>query len=214
MSDIVQGHFIVVEGIDGSGQDTQAELLEKYLMSQGFNVLKTREPTEEREIGVLIHKVLSGNLVSPGALALQKWMVIDRSNHLSKEIEPHLNDGGVVVCVRYFYSTLAYGQADGLDYDELWEMNCRFRRPDLVIYLDLEPQVSLVRIKERAEQTGKSLEIFEKQETLMKVRNNFLAMQRNFSEMVTINALGTPNEVHQRILQHIDLSEIKQKTRD
>jgi len=196
--------FIVFEGVDGSGQNTQAELLVKYLKTKGFDVLETYEPTDS-SIGARIRKILSGDITSSGgALGLQMLMVRDRKWHLSNVIQPHLNKGGVVVCVRYLYSTLAYGQADGLGYDKLWEMNKGFLIPDLTIYLDLDPEISLDRVKRRAEKSGKSLDIFEKKDFLTKVRENFLELIRRFPEMVKVDASGTLDEVHQKVLDYVE----------
>ena len=195
---ISEGNFIVFEGGDGSGQDTQAELLRKYLESVGFDVIKTNEPTDG-DTGKEIRKILGGIIPNPGALELQELMVADRKEHLQNEIIPHLSKKGVVICVRYLYSTLAYGQADGLDYSTLWDLNKDFLRPDLTIYLDLDPKISLERVKERASKTGQALDIFEKETFLTKVRDNFLVMQEVFSEMVIIDALGSPDEVFQKI---------------
>lgn len=201
--DISKGNFIVIEGVDGSGQDTQAELLKRYLESVGFDVLKTNEPTDG-DVGKEIRKILSGVISNPGALEIQKLMVADRKEHLQNEIIPHFNKKGVVICVRYLYSTLAYGQADGLDYNTLWNLNKDFLRPDLTIYLDLDPKISLKRVIERAKKTGQALDIFEKKSFLAKVRKSFLAMQKDFPEIVIIDALGKPEEVHQRIISVID----------
>jgi len=204
MPKIIPGNFIVFEGVDGSGQNTQAELLVKHLKTKGFDVLETYEPTDSY-IGAEIRKILSGDITSTGgALGLQMLMVRDRAWHLSNIIQPHLNEGGVVVCVRYLYSTLAYGQADGIPYQKLWEMNQDFLRPDLAIFLDLYPEISLGRVHARAKETGQPLDIFEKKDFLVKVRENFLELVKKFPEMVRIDASGTPNEVHQRIQDYLE----------
>lgn len=201
---ITSGSFIVYEGVDGSGQNTQAKFLVEYLKTLGFNVLETYEPTDSY-IGTRIRKILNGVITSSdGALGLQMLMVRDRAWHLSNVIQPHLDAGGVVVCVRYLYSTLAYGQADGILYNNLWKLNNDFLRPNLTIFLDLDPEISLDRVKARTEETGQPLDIFEKKEFLIKVRENFLRLLDQFPEMVKIDASGTPNEVHQRILDHLE----------
>jgi len=199
-----EGVFIVIEGIDGSGQDTQADLLRDYLIDLGANVLRTAEPTDGR-VGKMIRQILSGEKDNPGALVIQRMMVKDRGIHLQETIYPHLDRDGVVVCVRYLYSTLVYGQADGVSYDELLQMNESFSRPDLAIYLDLDPKISLQRVEERAKRSGKSLDIFEKQGFLVKVRENFLKLVVDFPEMVKIDASGTPEEVHLKIITHVKL---------
>ena len=204
MINLSKSVFIVMEGIDGSGQDTQADRLQTYLISRGANVIRTAEPTDGY-VGKMIRQILSGERVNPGAVVIQRMMVKDRGIHLSKTIQPHLSVKGAVVCVRYLYSTLVYGEADGIPYQDLWNMNKNFLRPDLTIYLDLNPKVSLQRVLDRARGSGKSLDIFEKEEFLIKVRENFLKLLAYFPEMVKIDASGTPDEVHQRILNHLEL---------
>ena len=99
---ISEGNFIVFEGGDGSGQDTQAELLRKYLESVGFDVIKTNEPTDG-DTGKEIRNILGGIIPNPGALELQELMVADRKEHLQNEIIPHLSKKGVVHAAKYYY---------------------------------------------------------------------------------------------------------------
>lgn len=56
------GKFIVIEGLDGSGESTQVELLTKFLSKNGYPVLSTKEPTKESEPGKLIKKILNKEL--------------------------------------------------------------------------------------------------------------------------------------------------------
>lgn len=188
--------FIVIEGIDGSGQDTQAELLKAWVEKNGYQVWLTREPTDS-EVGQQILAILRGEKASPGSPELQGLMTQDRFYHQA-EIATHLQQGGVVISVRYYYSTLAYGGADGLNVRELWEQNQDFGRPDLAIYLDLDPKSAMERIEKR----GAKIELFEQEEFLGIVRQKFLGLvgNPNFPELVTVDADGTPDEVHQAIV--------------
>ena len=145
-----KGLFIVIEGMDGAGKDIQAELLRDYLVGLGFDVLVTNEPSDSR-VGKEIRRILSKELPKPSNLELQKMMVEDRRIHLSTVIEPHLVTGGAVICVRYIYSTLVYGLADGVPLEDLWELNKNFPRPDLALFLDLDVEISLKRIDSRCE---------------------------------------------------------------
>lgn len=190
--------FIVIEGIDGSGQDTQAELLKAWVKKKGHQVVwLTREPTDS-EVGQQIRAILRGEKASPGSAELQGLMAQDRFCHQA-EILTRLQQGAVVISVRYYYSTLAYGGADGLNVRELWRQNQDFRRPDLAIYLDLDPKSAMERIEKR----GAKIELFEQEEFLVIVRQKFLGLvgNPNFSELVTVDANGTPNAVHQAIVK-------------
>ncbi|MEA1909545.1 MAG: dTMP kinase [Patescibacteria group bacterium] len=190
----MSGLFFVFEGGDGSGQDTQAELLKKGLEEIGYKVWLTREPTDGL-IGQEIRKILRKEK-SVGQQKIQELMVKDRAEHV-REIEDKIAKGYIVISVRYFYSTLAYGVADGLDYDYLWGLNSDFPRPDQVFYLDLEPRIALERIEGR----GKPIEHFEREEFLQKVRQNFLSFLSNFPEFHIVDALPSIEEVHEKIVE-------------
>lgn len=167
-----RGRFIVFEGIDGAGKTTQIELLEKYLREQGRRVFRTAEPTES-VTGGMLRDALSGNARrSPAELAA--LFTLDRIFHNVNPvngIEKMLADGVDVICDRYYYSTLAY---QGAETDYAWVRNLNLacpeiRRPDVCVFLDLEPEHSMRRIlRGRVTQ-----EIYETRERLEKVRNQF-----------------------------------------
>lgn len=190
--------FIVFEGTDGSGQDTQAQLLVDWLKEQyQENVILTREPTDSA-IGQEIRTILRHEQPNPGAAKVQALMIKDRRLH-QQEIKQYLDGHKIVVCVRYFYSTLAYGCADGLDGETLWDKNKDFLRPNLTIFLDLDPEISMQRIASR----GMGTELFECKEFLSEVRRNFLQLscRNDFSEMQVVNASGSIDGVHQVIVR-------------
>lgn len=183
-------NFIVFEGGDGAGSDTQADKLAQVLRSTGQPVWRTNEPTETHT-GFTVRKILRGELEHPGALKIQQLMVADRKRHLD-EIQQHLASGSVVICVRYLYSTLAYGMADGIEYKVVWEMNKNFPRPERVFYLDLSPREAMERIVKR----GNPQELFEKEEFLTRVRENFLWLAKLFPEVVIIQAAAPELTIH------------------
>ena len=189
--------FIVFEGGDGSGQDTQADLLQDYLIDLGYKVWRTREPTKG-EIGLRIKRILQGKEPKLGAFELQELMSKDREEHV-KDIEKSLKNGEIVISSRYFYSTLVYGMADGVKYKKLWDLNKNFLRPDMVFYLDLDPALAIERIEKR----GQPKELFERQEFLRKTRQGFLSLKNKFPEFKVIDGSGTIGEVHKQIIAEI-----------
>jgi len=159
-----QAIFIVLEGIDGCGKSEQAKLLQEWLLSEGRDVLLTAEPTENR-IGKFIREILSGKEdVDPKTLAL--LFTADRVEHLRSEVEPALAEGKIVISERYYHSTISYQAAQGVDKDWLTKLNSLAREPDLTILIDSDPTIATKRTI-----TG---EIFEKEEFLEKVRQNYL----------------------------------------
>ncbi|MBD3262114.1 MAG: dTMP kinase, partial [Candidatus Altiarchaeales archaeon] len=152
--------FIVLEGVDGCGKSTHAKLLGQWLEDEGVCVFLTAEPTKGF-LGDALRSFLSG-YQSLDPLSLSLLFCADRMQHLSEEIKPALSEGKTVVCERYVHSTIAYQAAQGVDWDWLWQLNRFALEPELVLYLDVDPEVGVERTT-----TG---EVFEKKEFLSKVR--------------------------------------------
>jgi len=145
------GRFIVFEGLDGSGQSTQVELLRKFLRNKEYKVLKTKEPTKNSAAGRKIAKVLhKKEKVSP--FELQKLFAEDRKRHLKNIIIPALKKGKIVISDRYYFSTLSYGTADGISLPRLIKLNEDFIIPDMVFFLDAKPEICLQRIEKRGDE--------------------------------------------------------------
>ena len=121
---MIQGHFIVIEGIDGAGTSTQADLLAQWLRERELPVCATTEPTTG-PIGALIHQVLTHRLVTPGVTGPRpmSWATMallfaaDRVDHVDSVIMPNLMDGVTVVCDRYDLSSIIYQSALGTGLD-------------------------------------------------------------------------------------------------
>lgn len=188
------GKFIVIEGLDGSGQSTQAETLKVFLSEEGKEVVLTKEPTADSDAGKKIKEILrEKNIISPWEL--QKLFVQDRKEHLSNLILPSLKKGMIVISDRYFFSTFAYGVSDGLDLDKLIEMNNDFLLPDLTFILKVSPEICMERIEER----GKGTELFEKKEKLEKVWQTYEILPNKFKNVYMIDGEKTKGEVFSRI---------------
>ncbi|MCL4398231.1 MAG: dTMP kinase [Candidatus Parvarchaeota archaeon] len=193
----MKGKFIVIEGIDNAGKGTQSVLLAEHLKSKGFKVLLTKEPTN----GILggISKAALNKELSISNKALQLLFCADRAHHLETEIEPAMQNGFVVICDRYFFSTLAYGFASNINYKWLRSVNISFRKPDLGIYLDLDPKASLSRSKKQVD----GLQLFDNVEKISKVRQAYLSIAKEF-HLKKVDAKGTVEEVSQRINKIVD----------
>ena len=147
------GVFIVLEGIDGAGTTTQAELYAKHVRERRRIAHVTREPSHG-PIGSLIRLKLSGRLSMGGAAHAQMMALLfaaDRLDHVAHEIRPQLADGAIVVSDRYDLSSIAYqsvtARSDGAlevrdGAFERWvrELNRYALRPDVTILLDVDPQ--------------------------------------------------------------------------
>ena len=144
--------FITIEGPDGSGKSTQARLLADHLADQGFDVLFTREPGGT-EIGDQIRRVimsLDNQRMSPQAEFL--LFSASRAQLVRQVIQPKLAADGIVVCDRFYDSSLAYqGYGHQLDLDQLRSVTAFVTGglvPDLTLLLDLPSEVGLTRRKE------------------------------------------------------------------
>lgn len=188
-----RGKFIVLEGLDGSGQSTQAVLLSQYLKKQGRKVYLTAEPTQHL-IGGLIKSQLAGEWKS-SAQCLQLLFTADRAYHLEKEIIPLLERGITVICTRYVLSTLAYGAVDIRDAKWLMDINKKFILPDRTFLLKVSPKTCIQRIKK--ERFHK--ELFEKENKLKKVYRNYLKLAKKFKNIHLINGENSIEKVHHEI---------------
>jgi len=74
---------------------------------------------------------------------------VDRIDHVETRIKPALQEGKIVVCDRYMFSSLAYQGAAGLDLNWIEEINRLALLPDLAIYIDIPPEVVVERIKRK-----------------------------------------------------------------
>ncbi len=119
-----KGLFITFEGLDGSGKTTQIELLKNYLKSKGFDVVTTIEPGGT-EIGGKIRNILldKGNL-DMSHKAETFLFLASRAELVSKIIAPALREGKIVICDRFFDSTVVYqGIARGLEEKQILDMS-------------------------------------------------------------------------------------------
>ena len=150
----MRGIFITIEGIDGCGKTTHAELLARWLSERGEPVLRTREPGGTA-LGLELRNLLlkPGRAIEPAAELLM--YLADRAQHVAEVLRPALAAGQVVVCERYADSTFAYqGYGRGLDLATLRRLNdvsTGGLLPDLTLLLDLDPAEARRRIELGAE---------------------------------------------------------------
>ncbi len=202
INNVYPGKFIVVEGLDGSGQGTQIGKLVDFLNDTrqkdkfGYTgVQLTKEPTPNL-IGGLIRSQLNHDWKSSQE-CLQLLFCADRAHHLEKEVIPLLEKGVVVVCDRYFFSTIAYGSLDIKDRNWLLELNKNFLLPDITILLKVSPKVCV----ERIYKNRYSVELFEKEEFLTRVWENFDKLSKEFENVSVVNGEGPIDQIHQEIAE-------------
>ncbi len=186
--------FIVVEGIDGCGKDTQLNLLEKHLIDKGYKVHMTNEPTNGK-MGRLVRNYGLSCEHKFTDLERQLMFSIDRGHHVTDEIEPALKEGKMVLSGRYSLTTLAYGYAAGLNMEILESANERYRNPDLVIYIDLDADTAMKRINSR----GGIKEVYERSEFLKKAEEGYKRILPKFNTEI-IDGHLSQEEVQKKIV--------------
>jgi dTMP kinase len=139
----MKGFFITFESMkDGLGKSTQAKLLYEKLKQNGHNVVLTFEPGST-EMGKHIRELLLKDEYKKAKVAELFLFMADRGQHYEEVLKPALAQGKIVVCDRYFDSTIAYqGFARGWDVDDLWYLHGMATgqlMPDLTIILDGKP---------------------------------------------------------------------------
>ena len=142
--------FITIEGCEGCGKTTQSELLKKYLQSKGLNVILTREPG-----GSIVAEQVRNILLNPDFKVVPYCELMlyeaSRAQHLEDIIKPNLEKGYVVICDRFIDSTIAYqGYARGIDIEVIKKLNniaTSGLKPDLTIYLDINPNKGIKKAK-------------------------------------------------------------------
>ena len=136
----MRGLLIAFEGLDQSGKQTQAELLRDRLAAAGRRVRLLAFPDRETPIGQEIERALRG--ARDYAADVMQLLYIANRYEWKREIERDRNDGTILICDRYLASSVAYGEAQGLDPAWLLEIQRYLPQPDITFLLDIPPEVS------------------------------------------------------------------------
>jgi dTMP kinase len=160
-----KGIFLVIEGLDGSGKTTQAQLLAKKL-APTYPIFLTAEPSYGKT-GTFIRECCLYEQQRLPTEAEALLFAADRIEHMYNEIKPALEEGKLVICDRYLYSTLAYQGSAGLSLDWIKTINARALQPDFSVFLDVPAERVLERLQRRKS-------VMETLETQQKVREIYM----------------------------------------
>jgi dTMP kinase len=188
--------FIVIDGIDGPDTTSICRCLHERLLARGFDVVTTREPTGSA-VGKLLKDILvedSEELTSVSNYwtAMALLFTADRMVHVDQLIKPWLEQGKVVLCDRYYYSTVAYqlamskfsGAHEVTDVVEwIRRLNSKALSPALSIILD----IPVARSRERIERRRLRLELTERENILAEAANAYSRMSVFFPDDNIIN---------------------------
>lgn len=192
--DFLKGAFLVVEGIDGAGKSTLCRILEDRFAGMGYRTKVTQEPTHD-EIGSFIRE---GRVKGISQKAEALLFTADRAVH-TERILKWTEEGLIVICDRYFASTVAYQSSglngEALDREWLIALNRPVTvTPDLTVLLDIDPKKGLSRIGGRGE-----LSKYEELRYLESTRREYLRLADEFGFM-TIDAEGSQDEIADKII--------------
>ena len=183
--------LVNLEGIDGCGKSTQSKLLLEKLEGEGEKVIILKEPTK-RPHGQKLWDVLHGKRKATNEEILELF-VLDRIQHVEEKIQPALDDGTVILMDRYYYSSMAYQVAGGIDVEEIREKHVFAPKPDVVLIFDLPVSVALERVKGHSD-----ADEFEKEEHLEKVREAYLNLE-NDPLVRIVDATRTPEGIFEDV---------------
>ena len=160
------GLLVAFEGLDQSGKQSQAELLRDRLTSLGRTVGLLSFPDYETPIGAEIGRALRGERhYLPDVMQL---LYVANRYEYKDEMVREKEAGTILVCDRYLASSVAYGEAFGLDPAWLTEIQRYLPRPDLTVLLDIDPPVSASRKTAERDKYERDLSL------LSRVRESYL----------------------------------------
>ncbi len=191
-----RGFLLALEGIDGSGKSTQARLLAKALKERGWEVVLTQEPTTGPR-GQELRLYLRGPARNLSPEAELELFVADRRDHVRQVIRPALAAGQIVISDRYYYSSVAYQGALGLDPAHILTLNEAFApRPDLVFILTLPVPLALARLAKKRRETP---QVSERPAYLEQVAAIYASLRE--PRIHRLDAAAPPEAVHAAILK-------------
>jgi len=194
------GRLIVFEGTEGCGKSTQLQLTANWLRAAGRTVTTTREPGGTALGAHLRQSILKADRLDPVPRAELLLYAADRAQHVETFLRPHLARGAVVLCDRFTASTVAYqGYGRGLDLDlidRLAAIATGGLRPDVTLWLDLDLETALARMRARGE-----LDRIERSDRAFheRVCRGYAALAASDPAIVKIDASGSPERVQAQI---------------
>lgn len=158
-------NFFVIEGIDGSGKSTLINNLKNEIVSLHIE----REPTYS-ELGKYIRQIITNSSKPLTQETLLLLFTADRQEHIYGSNGIFFKkENQIIISDRYLFSSLAYQTKSKKDFEYALTLNSRFPLPEVLFYLDIEPETALERIHNRKEET----QIFENLEYLKRIKDNY-----------------------------------------
>ncbi len=198
--------FITFEGIEGSGKSTQVKLLHQYFLERKIPAILTREPGGSKVAEEIRTLLINGEIDKMDGICEVLLNFAARRDHVEKLIKPALAKGEIVICDRFFDSTIAY-QSFGQNVDLSIIKNVQNAAigqfaPDITFLIDVEVDVAFERIKTRADNNR-----YEKMDRNFhqKVHQGFLEIAKNNPKrVVLIDGNQNANTIQDIIRSHLN----------
>jgi dTMP kinase len=215
--------LIVFEGLDGSGKSTQVKLLHKLLKKVVPNTVVSRWNSSQR-ISDIIKELKNKKDLKP-----QTWALLEAADlyeRLRNEIIPTLNNNGIVLCDRYYYTPLIRGYIRGLNPKWILDLYKYAPKPDVIFYFKIDPNISISRVLKRSKEITLSdiwdikdaIKFYESGQDLNLHDNpltNFYIFQKKMCDLYdkifniiknkvfTIDATQDINKIYEQILDYL-----------
>ena len=197
--------YIAIEGIDGVGKTTQVQLLKKWFESLDIPIFITRELSDGL-IGKFSRDLLHQGLSLPPKTLALLWASDTQHNQEKPQgVVSHLKQGISVLSDRCCLSAYAYLFSE-CETSWISELHKFCLIPDIIIFLDLDPEIAFKRIEKRNEK----LHEFETLTSLIKIRENYLTLINSLTDIwketkiIELNESTSVDELQQAIRQEID----------
>jgi dTMP kinase len=199
-----KGKFVVIEGIDGCGGETQTKRLSSFFLKRKIDFITINHPDYKTPLGKIIDKHLYSKDDFP--FEMQMLLYFIEIFQERSEIEKYLKQGKIVIADRYFTSTLAYQGKTEKQLKKLLDLEKLFPliKPDLCIFLRISPEVSF---KRKTEEKGDNLDRFEKDTSFLRENNrNYAKLAKNniFCKWETVDGEKSKEEVFNEIISIIN----------
>ncbi|OPJ55040.1 dTMP kinase [Alkalithermobacter paradoxus] len=202
----MKGLFITIEGPDACGKSTQINLLKEYFQNKGYDVVITREPGGTKISEKIRNLILDKENKTMSYKTEALLYAASRSQHVDELIRPSLSNGKIVICDRFVDSSLVYqGIARSLGIENVYNLNLFAMEeviPDITIFFEID-ECEVKRRKNNRRNLDR-LES-EKDEFHKMVYNGYKTLKGMYPERIkTIDANGTIQQVHQRIIKLVE----------
>lgn len=196
--------FLVIEGLDGTGKSSITRTLVQILQATlGKNVKLTFEPHDPSCAGLFIRQILMRKLLNVPPKTLALAFAVNRADHCDREILPFLNqrngDPRIIVCDRYYLSSLVYQSNDKITYDDIMALNSSALQPDLTIFLSASSKTCYERMRNRREDK----ELFET--NLNKTKQRYSSaieyLRERGDKILEVEAEGSISDVVHNVLK-------------